>query len=227
LVYHPDKIVNRGGNTVPSLKETTLRFQAVSAAYEILMDPGRRALYDNAGAARGLDHETVRPRSSSANNNNEDDNARRWEDFFQSVFRKVVTAGAEYDNNYRGSQEEAADVLEAYRICKGGNWDKMVSSCIIVTTTTGDYYLERRDNKKRRWVTILDGDDPAVLPGRFGRVRDPRGSWTEGTLGSETAPRSSGENNNDDAIRWDNFFPSIFREVVTAVSRCGVLLQVV
>jgi hypothetical protein len=185
LAYHPDKMNrdNASGTPSLSLKETTLRFQAVSAAYEILMDPGRRALYDKAGPTGESDYETAHPRSSRANNNNDDDDdARRWDEFFQSVFREVVTTGAKYDNNYRGSHKEAADVLEAYRICKGGNWDKMESSCIIVTTTTGDYYLERRDNKARRWVTILDGDEPAVLPGLCGRVRDPHGSWTDTTL---------------------------------------------
>ena len=80
-----------------TMQDTTLKFQAVSAAYSILMDPQRRKLYDATGQVfddnidddddDGLDgnqrHEQFRHR-----NVNRKMNQQHWDEFFQSVFKK-------------------------------------------------------------------------------------------------------------------------------------------
>ena len=44
LRFHPDRATNQSNN-----EETTLKFQAVSAAYQVLMDETQRATYDATG----------------------------------------------------------------------------------------------------------------------------------------------------------------------------------
>jgi len=46
-MYHPDKQQHQ--QQAHHIKEFTLKFQAVSAAYQVLMDAGRRSAYDATG----------------------------------------------------------------------------------------------------------------------------------------------------------------------------------
>ncbi|KAI9089616.1 hypothetical protein DFS34DRAFT_654520 [Phlyctochytrium arcticum] len=46
LVFHPDKVVGTGDTNSHELETINKRFQEISAAWKILQDEGRRALYD-------------------------------------------------------------------------------------------------------------------------------------------------------------------------------------
>lgn len=62
LKWHPDK------NLGESTKEAERRFKEISAAYEVLSDPEKRALYDKYGR-EGLNGSRVQPRASSRSSN--------------------------------------------------------------------------------------------------------------------------------------------------------------
>jgi DnaJ family protein C protein 9 len=140
LLFHPDKQRDKQNRA-----QATLCFQAVSAAYEILMDTGRRALYDATGQ---LDDGS---RSVSSTKNDDE-----WTAFFKSVFREVVTVDVDHnDATYRGSDREASDVLKFYRLCKG-DLDKVLT-CVVCG--------KRQD--KARWARDVIG--PAILSGQVER----------------------------------------------------------
>jgi DnaJ homolog subfamily C member 9 len=134
LLFHPDK--QRGD---VDTAEATLCFQAVSAAYEILMDSGRRALYDATGQFYSCSHR-----------NGSDD----WTEFFKSVFHEVVTVHHE-DAMYRGSDREASDVIRFYQLCKG-DLDKVLS-CVV----------SGKKQDKTRWAR--DIIEPAIRRGHVER----------------------------------------------------------
>lgn len=138
LLFHPDKQSGGGDNA-----KATLCFQAVSAAYEILMDSGRRALYDATGQLNDGSH-SVR----SHKNDNE------WTAFFESVFREVITVGHNHAT-YRGSDREASDVLKFYRLCKG-DLDKVLT-CVVCG----------KPQDKPRWAR--DIIEPTILSGQVER----------------------------------------------------------
>ena len=161
LRYHPDKIPARshsGENGVVDrdqlVQTSTLKFQAASAAYEVLSDARRRAIYDATGGV-DTEHDTHDGPSScnpAAGGSNAEQ--KRWEEFFQSVFNEVLSSGTRHGDadSYRGSTKEAADVLQYYVMCKG-DMDK-VANCII---HGGD------ENDRKRWRREII--DPAVARG--------------------------------------------------------------
>jgi curved DNA-binding protein CbpA len=173
LLHHPDKQQQqqqqqqRDGNGNTSNK-ATLTFQAVSAAYELLSDPQRRARYDATGQLHDeAPHDdcssSSRPQSRPTANdksrhNSKEEDERRWKEFFHSVFQEVVTSAADAEKDrsiYRGSEREVADVLQFYSLCKG-DLDKVLT-CIV----SG----EERD--KARWVQEII--QPAVRRGEVQR----------------------------------------------------------
>jgi len=118
LLFHPDKQTTIGSDKANS----TLSFQAVSAVYEILIDKEKRKLYDSTGNYGENDQF-----NNNSNNSSKDD--KRWVDFFRSVFHEV--ASQKFDRNkYCGSEEERADVLKYYSICKGDL--RKVLTCIVL-----------------------------------------------------------------------------------------------
>ena len=163
LLFHPDKVVHGRGDASKNnaansstkkesssetrIKLATLKFQAVSAAYAVLMDPKQRARYDATGFAADNDDndnddddDTSSPekhgtrksssaRSRSRGGGNNQQQQRNWDDFFYSVFGEVIHHNHGDAASYRGSDQERRDVLQAYEVCKG-HWDKMVD-CII------------------------------------------------------------------------------------------------
>ena len=136
LQFHPDK---QRGNADTAKAKATLCFQAISAAYEILMDSGRRALYDATGQ---LD-------VCSSRSGNDD-----WIEFFKSVFREVISVDQE-DATYRGSDREASDVIRFYQLCKG-DLNKVVA-CVI----------SGKEQDKTRWAR--DIIEPAIRRGNVER----------------------------------------------------------
>ncbi|KAL9187475.1 hypothetical protein ACHAXT_001578 [Thalassiosira profunda] len=133
LKHHPDRCTNE--NEAAS----TLKFQAVSAAYQVLMDEGRRAIYDSTGRIvddgegdisddgdAGPSHSKSRsaPRGASQSQ-------RQWEQFFHSVFDEIISTGTKHAtaaSSYRDSEEERRDVLH-YEMCKGDM--KKVVDCVV------------------------------------------------------------------------------------------------
>ncbi|KAL3770431.1 hypothetical protein ACHAWO_009511 [Cyclotella atomus] len=137
LKYHPDRAASGSdANKDDAIASTTLKFQAVSAAYQILMDENKRYIYDSTGRIPDDDHsacsddenaDSSAARRNACNHTNKD----QWETFFYSIFHEVISAKTTYESdvkNYRGSGREQSDVIEYYNICKG-DWSKVVE-CI-------------------------------------------------------------------------------------------------
>uniref|UniRef100_K3WTQ8 J domain-containing protein n=1 Tax=Globisporangium ultimum (strain ATCC 200006 / CBS 805.95 / DAOM BR144) TaxID=431595 RepID=K3WTQ8_GLOUD len=103
LKYHPDK--HRGDET--SKAESTAKFQALSAIHALLNDAEARAYYDETGSI--MDSETDKSPSF-----------QMWVDYFARIFPKVSEADiTKFSDEYRFSDEEQRDVLDAYSKLKG------------------------------------------------------------------------------------------------------------
>ena len=157
LRFHPDKcrIGADDRNREQILRESTLKFQAASASYEVLSDARRRAIYDATG--RVDDEQDVhgggRSSPGSASQSKADDQ-KRWDEFFRSVFHEVMSSGSRHGDadSYRGSKEEEADVRKYYSMCKGDL--VKVGNCIVHGGDEAD---------RRRWKR--DIIDPAIVKG--------------------------------------------------------------
>eukprot|EP00986_Skeletonema_menzelii_P007439 scaffold2927_cov125-Skeletonema_menzelii.AAC.7 len=142
LRFHPDR--SNANNTENSSNndggDTTLKFQAVSAAYQVLMDEKRRAVYDASGRIleehdddtlssdddEGKQHKSKRPRNQTQ---------QQWEDFFQSIFNEIIITGSQHETHaktYSGSGQEKSDVLKYYKMCKGDM--QKVLECVVHAT---------------------------------------------------------------------------------------------
>ena len=205
LKFHPDKaharaaaksssdetaaernqITDRNDKVGPTtIGDATLKFQAVSAAYSVLMDPKGRKWYDATGQVRddnddGNDsgddddgdnnaHQKFRSRSGNKDQ-------QRWDDFFQSVFQEMFTAEEKHGtaDSYRGSDQEVQDVVHYYKMCKG-NFHKMLD-CIV----HGDI----KDKKRWKRDIII----PAIRKGQVERYDSEKAA----TKSDEDAARAS------------------------------------
>lgn len=128
LVHHPDKQQNNGGSaadTADSDKNSnSLKFQAVSLAYQILQDPEARADYDETGHI---------PSDAP----DEDDTAatkqgtEAWKQYFDQIFGKVTTSDIDaFSSKYKCSDEERRDVLKEFKARKG-NLVKMLDFVML------------------------------------------------------------------------------------------------
>ena len=130
LKYHPDRCTNDN-----DASSSTLKFQAVSAAYQILMDVKRRTAYDKTGQVIEEQDDEV-PNNNNAPSYASQQQQTQWEQFFHSVFNEIITTGTNHvtsAKSYRGSSAEMKDVLYYYKMCKG-DIEKVVD-CIIHGTT--------------------------------------------------------------------------------------------
>lgn len=132
LKYHPDRCVessNSNGDSVSS----TLKFQAVSAAYQVLSNEKHRFVYDSTGQILEEDedeYDTSHTNNDDCPNNNS--HQQQWEEFFNSIFNEIITTGSNHATSagsFRGSKDEQRDVLQYYTMCKGV-MNKVVE-CII------------------------------------------------------------------------------------------------
>lgn len=148
LIHHPDKQPESSSQS--SVKEATLKFQALSAAYQLLSDPSQRAIYDATG--RIPESVDADDQSSSGRRANRTKSTDEWVKFFQSVFQDIIKAGSSFDRKtYCGSQEERDDVLKYYQMCKG---DRCKILACVVQSEQEDY--------ERWWNDIIQ---PAIESG--------------------------------------------------------------
>lgn len=193
LRHHPDRCRGDGGGE--GGEASTLKFQAVSAAYQILMDERKRAHYDRTG--RVLD-DGCSDDSDGADGSNDDDggtappynrerrrnrNQTQWEQFFQSVFDEMISTGSKLASSaaaYRGSAAERDDVLRYYEMCKG-DLDKVVEC--VVHGCAGDVGRWSRDIVQ---PAIVRGEvlDFSSARGRRDGCGDNKGGGGSGTSAS-------------------------------------------
>ena len=125
LRYHPDRQIRHGVKQNNHADEggSSLKFQAVSAAYQVLMDDVQRAYYDRTGIIREDEDNSnsTRPTSSTRHSHRRGSTSD-WETFFESVFNDIRSTGRNHDEaakTYRNSNDETNDVLRYYTACQG------------------------------------------------------------------------------------------------------------
>ena len=145
LKCHPDKI---DVNATPEEKAIqTTKFQALSAAYDILSNDEKKESYDTTGEIPGeeFDDMETNPEASAM-----------WEQYFKTLFQRVDEGKIKtFADKYRFSEEEAKDVLKYYVSCKG-NLNQMLT-CVMLSTK----------EDKPRW--IADIIEPAIKRGEVKR----------------------------------------------------------
>ncbi|NXQ98843.1 DNJC9 protein, partial [Sagittarius serpentarius] len=115
LRVHPDRVD-------PAAKEeATRRFQILGKAYAVLSDVEQRAVYD--------EHGTV----------DEEGEALRdewdWQEYWRLLFKKVTVKDIEdFEKNYKGSEEELADIKAAYMDFEG-DMDSIMESVLCADYT--------------------------------------------------------------------------------------------
>ena len=124
LRYHPDRQIRHGVKQNNHADEggSSLKFQAVSAAYQVLMDDLRRAYYDKTGIIREDEDNSSSTRPTSSTRHSRRGSTSDWETFFESVFNDIRSTGRNHDEaakTYRNSNEETNDVLRYYTACHG------------------------------------------------------------------------------------------------------------
>ena len=178
LKYHPDKQVHCLPNSNGTLfKDSTIKFQAVSAAYEVLMDTRRRSEYDATGrvddelncedagnscSSHASNSHTKKQsyKGRTATDMSDEQRQRHWNDFFHSIFSDIMGAKSRHGDadSYRASTKETEDVLKYYVTCKG-NFQRILK-CVIHGT----------EKDIDRW--IKDIIMPAIVKGD---IKDYRG----------------------------------------------------
>ena len=106
LRHHPDRCgCEEHGEEASS---STLKFQALSAAYRILMDERRRSVYDATGQIleegddiscnRDDNHASRAPSSNSKARGTPHSQRRQWEQFFHSIFDEMISTGSRHSD---------------------------------------------------------------------------------------------------------------------------------
>ncbi|NXS72679.1 DNJC9 protein, partial [Pandion haliaetus] len=115
LHVHPDRVE-------PDAKEeATRRFQILGKAYAILSDEEQRAVYDEQGT---VDEEGEALRDEWD-----------WQEYWRLLFKKITVKDIEdFEKNYKGSEEEEADVKAAYMDFEG-NMDNIMQSVLCADYT--------------------------------------------------------------------------------------------
>jgi DnaJ family protein C protein 9 len=125
LVHHPDKQQPRnGGNGGADADKDSLKFQAVSLAYEILKDAEARADYDESGhipSDAPDDDDTAAAKQGM----------EAWKQYFDQIFGKVTVSDIDaFSSKYKCSDEEKRDVLKEFK-ARRGNLVKMLDFVML------------------------------------------------------------------------------------------------
>ncbi|KAL3776062.1 hypothetical protein HJC23_008217 [Cyclotella cryptica] len=133
LRYHPDHAATSNALKIVDSTPSTLKFQAVLAAYQVLMDESKRSVYDATGTiVDEYDYDDVDGSDVNSSHRSRKCNTRQqWESFFYSVFDEIIhvkTTAENHARSYPGSSQERSDVLRFYSICRG-DWAKILE-CI-------------------------------------------------------------------------------------------------
>ncbi|DAA78694.1 TPA_exp: DnaJ domain protein [Trichophyton benhamiae CBS 112371] len=116
LRHHPDKV------SAEDKDAAHRKFQEIAFAYAILSDERRRRRYDTTGnTAESLDLE---------------DDDFSWTDFYREQFSVMIdgTLLDKFKQEYKGSDEERADLLRVYEECKGqmdGIYERVMASDVL------------------------------------------------------------------------------------------------
>lgn len=113
LKHHPDKN--------PRDAKAASLFHAVTAAYQLLQDPERRADYDETGELPDV----------ADDDEDSTTGTDQWKSYFDAIFGKVTTGGIEaFSAKYKCSDEERRDVLKEFQARKG-NLEKMLEFVML------------------------------------------------------------------------------------------------
>lgn len=140
LLYHPDKI-NEGKDSTMA----THRFQVVSTAYYILTDRRKRAIYDSTGSLK----KALGELTSNADGVD-----------FEAVFNKIRVTLPELDafcKTYKGSQQEAEDVVQNYLLAKG-NMELFLKSYQITVDGEKGFLEESQQRYRDIVLSAIDKD---------------------------------------------------------------------
>ncbi|XP_073235225.1 dnaJ homolog subfamily C member 9-like [Porites lutea] len=111
LQVHPDRASDE------DREEATKRFQCLGQVYSVLSDPDRRAVYDESGEV-------------------EDDiivQERDWDAYWRLLFKKITVEDiAEFEKQYKGSEEEMNDLKAAY-LDYEGDMDAILENVMCAT----------------------------------------------------------------------------------------------
>ncbi|XP_040218219.1 dnaJ homolog subfamily C member 9 [Rana temporaria] len=111
LKVHPDRVSEEEKD------EATLKFQILGKVYSVLCDQEQRAVYDEQGI---VDEE------SDAISQD-----RNWEEYWRLLFKKITVEDIQaYEDKYIGSDEERADIIQAYTDFEG-DMDSIMDSVIF------------------------------------------------------------------------------------------------
>ncbi|EGW10004.1 DnaJ-like subfamily C member 9 [Cricetulus griseus] len=115
LQVHPDRVDE------DQKEDATRRFQILGRVYAVLSDKEQRAVYDEQG--------TVDEESAGL------DQDRDWDAYWRLLFKKISLEDIQaFENTYKGSEEELADVKQAYLDFKG-DMDQIMESVLCVQYT--------------------------------------------------------------------------------------------
>ncbi len=111
----------------------TALFQKVGKAYEVLSDAKKRSRYDRTGYTDF--------QSGGADGDDDFD----WEEYWRALYKQVSESDIDaFASEYRGSEEERADLKKAYVACEG-NMDQMLDSIML-----------SRESDVARFCAIID-----------------------------------------------------------------------
>ena len=162
LEVHPDRAAEDDKATA------TVKFQCLSRVYTVLSDQDKRALYDETGE---VDDDVVVQE-------------RDWDAYWRLLFQKITVEDiAEFEKNYKGSEEEVNDLKSAY-LDYQGDMDAILENVLCATVDDverfrgiieeliskedlpkfPDFVSEDRKKKKARKQKVSDNNSLPVSP---------------------------------------------------------------
>ncbi|XP_039990303.1 dnaJ homolog subfamily C member 9-like isoform X2 [Xiphias gladius] len=108
LQVHPDR--------APEDPQATTKFQTLGKAYAVLSDAERRAVYDEQGVAEE-ELDSLKQE-------------RNWDEYWRLLFPKISEQDIlDFEQTYKGSEEEQVDLLRLYRD-RSGDMDRILDSAL-------------------------------------------------------------------------------------------------